>query len=114
MSFWNTKATLTETEQRLLDGISTLFTPRQSEPQAAKVEQTIVEVTVEPPSLKQMVGELSGLLKEHEKLALKNLKTIQEMEKSKGQVLASTKDFQQTCLVILNKQSMLTNVVNEI
>ena len=61
-----------------------------------------------------MVGELSGLLKEHEKLALKNLKTIQEMEKSKGQVLASTKDFQQTCLVILNKQSMLTNVVNEI
>jgi len=51
-----------------------------------------------------MVGELSGLLKEHEKLALKNLKTIQEMEKSKGQVLASTKDFQQTCLVILNKQ----------
>jgi hypothetical protein len=36
------------------------------------------------------------------------------MEKNKGVVLASTKDFQQTCLVVLNKQAMLTNVVTQI
>jgi len=42
------------------------------------------------------------------------MKLLQTIEKNKGIVVASTKDFQQTCMVILNREAMLTSVVREI
>ena len=36
------------------------------------------------------------------------------MEKHKGTLMASTKDFQQTCLVVFSKQQLLRNVIAEI
>lgn len=110
---------MTEAEQDALAAITQLFHPPK--PPQPRVEAVVSEPDCEqkptpPPAeqLKDLVCSLSAELSRHEDQALCNLRTVHEMEKSKGLVLANTKDFQQTCLVVLNKQHLLTNVVNEI
>jgi len=39
---------------------------------------------------------------------------VQEIDKNKDIIQASAKDFQQTCLVLLRKEEMLSSVVREI
>lgn len=39
---------------------------------------------------------------------------VQQIEMHKGQVMANTKDFQQSCVSILNREKMLTKVAREI
>lgn len=44
----------------------------------------------------------------------KNEDYLRQIEIDKGIVLASTRDFQETCMVILNREYVLTCVVREI
>jgi hypothetical protein len=39
---------------------------------------------------------------------------IDKIEINKGQVMANTKDFQQSCMSILKRERMLTKVVREV
>ena len=61
-----------------------------------------------------VVTEAKSLLKQGEKLIDESERLVQRIDYNKGIVLASTKDFQDSCMSILAKEQMLTKVVKEI
>ena len=65
-------------------------------------------------SLDQVIQSARQLLKEQEHKVEENLNLVQKIDFHKGVVLASTKDFQESCVSILKREQMLTRVVREI
>ena len=64
--------------------------------------------------LKQLIEEANKDLSDQEILLQQNADQLRQIEVNKGVVVASTRDFQETCMVILNREYVLTCVVREI
>ena len=64
--------------------------------------------------LKSLIEEANKDLSDQEKLLLQNGDKLRQIEVNKAVVVASTRDFQETCMVILNREYVLTCVVREI
>ena len=65
-------------------------------------------------SVSVLIQESREMLKRQEKLVEENERLVQKIDFNKGIVLASTKDFQESCMSILTREHMLTRVVEEI
>ena len=117
-SQWNKTALLSDTETGILDSISECFQAfNQAKVSHTENESEETEVLLaqdSQPKLSNLISQLTESLATQESLALQNLRTVGDMEKHKGTLMASTKDFQQTCLVVFSKQQLLRNVIAEI
>jgi len=61
-----------------------------------------------------LIRESKGILERQSALIDQNMELLKQVEVSKGEVVASTKDFQTTCISILNREQMLKAVLREI
>jgi len=81
----------------------------------AKEEEEKQEVVPDDDSeLKELIKGARQEMNKQAELANDNLNLIDNIEKNKGIVVKSTQDFQETCMVILNREAMLKSVVKEI
>ena len=111
---------LTDDEMQSLLKIQSLFGGKKKKQDrqiiSAKVDESPVEKEGEshPVKLKELIEEANKDLSEQEKLLQQNGDYLRQIEVNKAVVVASTRDFQETCMVILNREYVLTCVVREI
>ena len=135
MNNWSAKSALTTKELECITSISNLFnqsrqqvaeSPARAQEAFNKTEASVSKSQINGGSPKKdltkkkdqeiesLIAEATTILQRQEKATQENLHLIHKIELSKGQVLASTKDFQQSCMAILKRERMLTKVTREI
>ncbi|TNV82156.1 hypothetical protein FGO68_gene5236 [Halteria grandinella] len=112
---WSAKSALTTKELECLTSIGNLFKKPQKMqpiPQHPLIEQ--MSENKDQDIVEASVQEATQVIKEQEQVMERTNLLITKLDYHKGIVLASTKDFQDSCVSILKREQMLTRVVREV